>query len=56
MSRADYENLVRNAMAWAKCRPDPVAAIEWLAGSGMVVPAEQAPLWEAAKRLGRITP
>ena len=55
MSSQDFNTLVANAIAWARQRASTPAkqadALEWLAGSGMVVPGDIAPLHAAIGRL-----
>ena len=48
-----FESLVKNAMAWAKRRPDPIQALDFLASSGLIVPSEITALTEAKKRLSK---
>ena len=55
MKRQEFETLVKNAIAWARRREsDPLKqaeSLEWLAGSGMIVPGDMQPLNEAIRRL-----
>ena len=52
--KQEFETLVKNAIAWAQRRDNPIEAIDFLAGSGMVVPSDMPALHEAKKRLSHV--